>query len=133
MGSFPSMNTQSVIISKSELTNPSTGGFKVGFFKFARAGALVDGYCSVRTAIGAGTISVDLLDSGTDGNTGNTTIGSIGTVTALSANQPAAFSAFGAVDAGDVITIQVKGDGTLDCVDFCVQLDYIYGTPVAEA
>lgn len=131
--SFPAMNTKSVTLHVGAVTDPSSTGLKVGFFELARAATIVDAYAYVRTAVGAGTISLILLDgaagAGTDG------IGTIGTATALSANTPAAFTmgANNALDAGDCVLVQVKGDGTLDLVDFEVQLDYIYGKPAGEA
>ena len=132
--SFPSMNQQSVTIHVGAATNPDSSVQKVGLFEFPRAGSVVDAYAFVRTAVGAGTISIYLLDGGS--GSGTVIMGSIGTATALSANTPTAFTLTAAncdLDAGDCVLVQVKGDGTLDLVDFEVQLDYAFGSyPVGE-
>ena len=131
---FPSMNTQSVSIHVGAVTDAPAGGLKVGFFEAARAIQIVDAYAFVRTAVGAGTIGIDLLDGAA--GAGTVIIGSIGTATALVANTPTAFTLTSTscdLDAGDCVLVQVKGDGTLDLVDFQVQLDYVYGGPAGYA
>lgn len=131
--SFPYMNPQSMTAHVGAVTNPDTTGQKLFFFEFAKAVQIVDAYAFVRTAAGAGTIEVDLLDGGS--GSGTAIIGSIGTATALAANTPTAFTLTAAscdLDAGDCAIVLVKGDGTLDLVDFQVQVDYVYGSPASE-
>ena len=132
--SFPAMNPQSVVLHVGAVTDISTAGFKLGNIVFGKAVQIIDAWATVRTAVGAGTITIDLLDGGTVG-AGTAIIGSVGTVSALAANTPVAFTLTAAscdLDATDCAIVMVKGDGTLDLVDFQVQLDYVYGKPAAE-
>ena len=131
--SFPYMNPQSAVLHVGAVTDADDTGLKVGNIEFAKAVQIVDAYATVRTAVGAGTISLSLLDGGS--GSGTAVIGTIGTATALAANTPTAFTLTSTscdLDAGDCAIVLVKGDGTLDLVDFQVQLDYVYGDPAAE-
>jgi len=132
--SFPYMSPHSMVAHLNAVTNPDSSGQKVAAFVMPAAGNIVDAWATVRTAVGAGTISINLLDGGSDGS-GTVVIGSIGTATALAANNPEQFSITAAnadLDKNDVVIVQVKGDGTLDLADLDVQIDYVFGSPAAE-
>jgi len=131
---FGSTIPQSVVLHLGAVTDVSTAGFKVGGFKLPRAGTIVSAYGMLRTAVGAGTISMILLDGSIDG-AGTSGIGTLGTASALAANTPVAFTmgANNTVDATDIVLVQIKGDGTLDLVDAQVQLDYMFADPAAVA
>lgn len=128
--SFPSMNPKSLSAHIGAVTDAGAGGLKVAFFKFDKAASIIDAYAFVRTAVAAGTISINLIDGGA--GSGTAVIGTIGTATALPANTPTAFTltpTARGLDAGDCLLVQVVGDGTLDLVDFQVQVDYNYANP----
>ena len=130
MGDY--MQPFSVVAGPFAVTAPTTGGFKIWCFKAERAGTVVTARTSVRTAIGAGTIKAELLNYGTAGTATPGTVFSHGTATAWSASVAAAETIVtAALASGDQLALLIKGDGTLDIVDFACQFDMVYGNPAA--
>ena len=105
-----------------DVTNPDSTGQKFTLARFRNAGEIILRH-TVRTTIGAGTLSFDFL-------IGSSTVATQGTGTGLTANTWTALTETEfTVAAGNSLDVLVKGDGTLDLAGYTVQIEYVPGSP----